>query len=393
MYGSKRVGMYAKAYELMGAGLLPFPYTQTMSTKQERFELTDHLGNIATVVTGSLLGGNGAGSVNQAEVVSAQGYEPFGAMLPERSYSSNTYRFGFQGQEKDDEMHGATGTSYAFEYRMHDPRVGRFLSIDPLAAKYPWNSPYAFSENRVIDGVELEGLERHPFQYLQGWLQSAVIKAQDAIDIVKAGGRGLDRIAHNLAPIRPADENDPKNMSGAWDNIKQIPSNIVQLPKHMQQVYQEGSNEQKIEETIALVGTVVGATKGKASSINGLAQASFKIPQILGAGRVGTCIQHATDFIKKAAPGLRTEGAIVERFEINIGKNGLIGTAKEGYATNGIHQFMTVEKDGMKMVYDNMNPSGISFDDYVKSIGGHIDGAQNAIEGTELIGTYATKLP
>ncbi|MCC5945317.1 MAG: hypothetical protein JJT94_10300, partial [Bernardetiaceae bacterium] len=38
-------------------------------------------------------------------------------------------------------------------------RIGRFLSIDPLAPDYPHNSPYAFSENRVIDGVELEGLE------------------------------------------------------------------------------------------------------------------------------------------------------------------------------------------------------------------------------------------
>ena len=87
------------------------------------------------------------------------GYKPFGSLLPGRNYSSGSYRFGFQGQEKDDEIHGSTGTSLAFEYRMHDPRVGRFLSIDPLAAKYAYNSPYAFSENRVIDGVELEGLE------------------------------------------------------------------------------------------------------------------------------------------------------------------------------------------------------------------------------------------
>ena len=42
---------------------------------------------------------------------------------------------------------------------MHDPRVGRFFAVDPLAPKYPHNSPYAFSENRLLDGVELEGLE------------------------------------------------------------------------------------------------------------------------------------------------------------------------------------------------------------------------------------------
>ena len=48
---------------------------------------------------------------------------------------------------------------HAFEYRMHDARLGRFWSVDPLAAKYPWNSTYAFAENRVIEGRELEGLE------------------------------------------------------------------------------------------------------------------------------------------------------------------------------------------------------------------------------------------
>ena len=73
--------------------------------------------------------------------------------------SGRAYRLEVQGQKKDDEVHGATGTSYNYEFRMHDPRIGRILSIDPLAAQYPWNSPYAFSENRVIDAVELEGLE------------------------------------------------------------------------------------------------------------------------------------------------------------------------------------------------------------------------------------------
>jgi hypothetical protein len=31
--------------------------------------------------------------------------------------------------------------------------------VDPLRGKYPHNSAFAFSENRVVDGVELEGLE------------------------------------------------------------------------------------------------------------------------------------------------------------------------------------------------------------------------------------------
>lgn len=35
------------------------------------------------------------------------------------------------------------------------PDVGRFFNIDPLAEKYTHNSTYAFSENRVIDAIEL----------------------------------------------------------------------------------------------------------------------------------------------------------------------------------------------------------------------------------------------
>ncbi len=78
--------------------------------------------------------------------------------VPNRSASSAAYRYGFQGQEKDDEIKGE-GNSLNYKFRMHDPRVGRFLSLDPLAPQYPHNSPYAFAENRVIDGIELEGLE------------------------------------------------------------------------------------------------------------------------------------------------------------------------------------------------------------------------------------------
>ena len=78
--------------------------------------------------------------------------------LPGRNGNSSDYRYGFQGQEIDNDIKG-DGNSVNYKYRMHDPRIGRFFAVDPLAPSYPHNSPYAFSENRVIDGVELEGLE------------------------------------------------------------------------------------------------------------------------------------------------------------------------------------------------------------------------------------------
>ncbi len=81
-------------------------------------------------------------------------------LVPNRHGSSNSYRYGFQGQEKDDELKGE-GNSLNYTFRMHDPRVGRFFAVDPLFRQYSYNSPYAFSENDIIRSIELEGLERY----------------------------------------------------------------------------------------------------------------------------------------------------------------------------------------------------------------------------------------
>jgi RHS repeat-associated protein len=95
-----------------------------------------------------------------ATIVSYSDYDPFGTMQDGRTIPGDgTYRYAFQGQEMDNEIKGR-GNSYNYEYRMHDPRLGRFFAVDPLAPKYPHNSPYAFSENCLIDAVELEGLEQ-----------------------------------------------------------------------------------------------------------------------------------------------------------------------------------------------------------------------------------------
>ena len=85
----------------------------------------------------------------EAQVVSVSDYYPFGMGIKEREWkdSSFGYRFGFNGQEKDDEVKGSVN-SLSFKYRIYDPRLGRFLSVDPLFASYPWNSTYAFARNK-----------------------------------------------------------------------------------------------------------------------------------------------------------------------------------------------------------------------------------------------------
>jgi len=46
-------------------------------------------------------------------------------------FSNLEYRYGFNGMEKDDEVKGK-GNSYTTHFRMLDPRLGRWLSTDPI---------------------------------------------------------------------------------------------------------------------------------------------------------------------------------------------------------------------------------------------------------------------
>jgi RHS repeat-associated protein len=85
--------------------------------------------------------------------------DPFGMIMPNRSYSaSSDYRFGFNGKENDNEVKGE-GNEQDYGMRIYDPRVGRFLSIDPINKKYPELTPYQFASNSPIWGVDQDGLE------------------------------------------------------------------------------------------------------------------------------------------------------------------------------------------------------------------------------------------
>jgi RHS repeat-associated protein len=166
VYGSSRVGSLHREIDLLTTS-----YSNNYSTilGNKNYEFTNHppedgrgLGNVLTVFTDKKIpkdeDNNGKVDGYEIGIFSTADYSPFGVELDGRSMRPEGYRYGFQNQEKDDEIKGE-GNSVNYKYRMHDPRVGRFFAVDPLASKYPWNSVYAFSENRVLDAIELEGLE------------------------------------------------------------------------------------------------------------------------------------------------------------------------------------------------------------------------------------------
>jgi RHS repeat-associated protein len=142
--------------------ILPLAGTNSLFERavgDKRFELSNHLGNVLAVVSDRKLVADPQNFVNfSPDVLSYSDYYPFGMLLPNRHGSTDGYRYGFQGQEKDDEIKGE-GNSLNYTFRMYDPRVGRFLSLDPMKDKFPFYSPYSFSGNKVISYKELEGLE------------------------------------------------------------------------------------------------------------------------------------------------------------------------------------------------------------------------------------------
>ncbi|SRR6266487_6761156 len=82
-------------------------------------------------------------------------------IIPGRSYTvGNGYRYGFNGKEMDNEVRGE-GNQQDYGMRIYDPRVGKFLSVDPLTGKFPFYSPYQYAGNCPIRFVDLDGAETY----------------------------------------------------------------------------------------------------------------------------------------------------------------------------------------------------------------------------------------
>jgi len=128
----------------------------------KRYELDNHLGNVMTTVTDKRLQvASGGGIYFTADIASTQDYYPFGMLMPGRLYmfgGDSTYRYGFNGKENDNTVKGL-GNWQDYGERIYDPRLGRFLSVDPISKNYPWLGPYSFAENSPLRFIDIDGNE------------------------------------------------------------------------------------------------------------------------------------------------------------------------------------------------------------------------------------------
>jgi len=119
----------------------------------------------------------------------------------EGSYLSCTgdttgYRYGFNGKEMDNEVKG-NGAQYDYGFRIYDPRLGRFLSVDPLTASYPWYTPYQFAGNQPINAIDLDGLEEYE---VIRWIDQKGAHQSSEITVWVAGQHSDDPLINKKIP-------------------------------------------------------------------------------------------------------------------------------------------------------------------------------------------------
>jgi len=121
---------------------LPSPQTGIPTrpiTTAPAARLKDHLGNVRAVI-------NGEGAILQETE-----YFAFGLSIP-RSGNDAVNKYQYNGKEKQPEMgyidYGA---------RMYMPEIGRWGTVDPLAEKLSFSSPYSYALNNPIVFVDPDG--------------------------------------------------------------------------------------------------------------------------------------------------------------------------------------------------------------------------------------------
>src|SRR5690606_28988183 len=129
------------------------------------------------------------------------------------------YNYKYQGQELQEEL----GLNwYSFKWRNYMPDIGRFFNVDPLSEKYAYQSHYNFAENRVVDGIELEGLEWVSDEERAMYEFGAMIGG--GINSVRAGFGNLWNIGLSAVTGETVNEKWVVNDDGSLSLITEMPN-------------------------------------------------------------------------------------------------------------------------------------------------------------------------
>ena len=98
-------------------------------------------------------------------VFSSENY-PYGEDYELNENQEDETKYKFTGKEKDE------SNFYYFGARYYDPSIGRFITTDPLAFKYPSLSPYNYCGNNPIIRTDPDGMRWDWDEEKQQWVET-----------------------------------------------------------------------------------------------------------------------------------------------------------------------------------------------------------------------------
>lgn len=154
--GSSRLGTITDTVDMYNPA--PLPSYGVLGNRL--YELGNHLDNVLTVISDKLLPLDDdldeEADGYQVSLAMVADYSAFGAHLDGRTSNGDQYRYKFMGYEGDAEFKGPEN-SYTTEFRQYDPRLGRWLSVDPLEEQFPAWSPYVAFNNNAVRYIDPDG--------------------------------------------------------------------------------------------------------------------------------------------------------------------------------------------------------------------------------------------
>jgi len=148
--------------------------------------------------------------------------------MPGRKYTAgSSYRYGFNGKENDNDVKNVEGGQQDYGMRIYDPRIGRFLSTDPITSKYPELTPYQFASNIPIRAIDLDGLEA--WTKIKQYFQDPTHWWNQRVSIWK-NGQGPQLTPQQSKDVKEFCERAGNNAMLLWGHIE-LQNSLVSGPK------------------------------------------------------------------------------------------------------------------------------------------------------------------
>jgi RHS repeat-associated protein len=278
----------------------------------------------------------------------------------------SAYRFGFNGKENDDEAYG-DDNQQDYGMRVYDPRLGRFLSVDPIAAQYPMLSSYQFASNSPVQAIDLDGLERMHYTRVSdenGKPRLEQIGQEDIVDRVVVSYRSsVSAYNDGAVPVYANKTNERQEhvvhqvrtgyvdgVDGGLGGPKEVQYDVTYTYKTYDNALNDVGGEKGWEEFLyrLMQGASFAHSENKANGGAGMAVVALQS----GRGKTANAVAKVLSAEQKAA---QAGAKAVEDATLDMAASGAAGGAKgvtsafsltkHGELTNGVY---TVSKEAMK---------------------------------------------